>query len=126
MIIFGFLFLAIFSIAQMIFGAFFASIEAVTSVCALAIFACIAVAVFMKVQRAWGWMFIAIILMVAVEYLAPYESMIEIIVSIIVAIIGAVFVKRPILSWLRADAQRPTSQGGPKVPSWLRTVLTIV
>lgn len=121
MIIALIIFLGTFSISQVFLGAFFASAEAVASVCTLAIFACIALAVFCKMQRAWAGMFIAIIVMVAVDVLAPHEAMLEICLSAIIAVIGTVAVKRPIMQWLRRDARR----SDPRVPQWLRLILTL-
>lgn len=96
MLIFCLLFLGVFSIAAAVFGLFFSSVSAVASLGALVILGCVALAIATKNNRMWAWMFIAIIVMVAVEVLAPFESFIEIVVSAIIAGYGTFHIKRTI------------------------------
>lgn len=123
MITFFTLFWAAFSLANAFFSVVFASVEAIASVCSLLIFAFIALAIGTHNNRAWTWMFLAIIVMVAVEVLAPYSSFIQLAVSAIIALIGTVAIKRPLIHYLNLDARRPINHGGPRIPVWANTLL---
>ncbi len=118
MLIFLILFLGVFSIAVSIFGLLFASVSAVASLGALVIFGCIALAIANKNNRMWAWMFIAIIIMVAVEVLAPFESFIEIVVSAAIAGYGTYHIKRTINYYML--------RYGKNMPEALKTILRFI
>ncbi len=127
MVIFILLFLGVFSLLDPFFAALFAASGAVTSFCVLLIFAFVALALTAHNQnRWWGLMFLAVIAMVAIDILAPFEGMLVILGSAFIAFIGTVTIKTHINRFLRADAHRPITAGGPVVPQWLRGILMVI
>ncbi len=122
MIIYATLFLGLFSVLNPFISAFFASGNAIGSLCSILIFASIAVAVFLHQRWAWAAMFLSIVAMVAVDVLAPYQSMIVICFSAIIAMMGTVIIKRPINRWIRRDAL----SASPLIPQWLRGILRVL
>lgn len=123
MITFIILFWAAFSLANAFCAVIFGSVEAIASICSLLIFAFIALAIGTRNNRAWTWMFLAIIVMVAVEVLAPYSSFIQLAISGVIALIGTITIKRPLIHYLNLDARRPINHGGPRIPVWANTLL---
>lgn len=107
MLIFLLLFGGVFSIAVGVFGLLFASVSAVASLGALVVLGCIALAITMKNNRLWGYMFVAIIVIVAVEVLAPFESFIEIVVSAAIAGYGTFHIKRTINHYVTRAKSMP-------------------
>lgn len=126
MLIFVIIFLGVFQLAVSIFSTIFASIEAIETICAVLIFVSIAVAIFMKKNSAWAWMFIAVVAMASIKMLAPFESAIEIILSGIIATFATYQIKRPILAYLNRDLRRSVAVGGPRLPVWAHTLLRFI
>lgn len=126
MLIFAIIFFGVLSFATSILGALFASMDAVISICALLIFASIALALGTKSNRAWTWMFLAVIAMVAIEVLAPFANFISVVISVAIAAYGTYQIKRTVLSYLERDLIRPSSVGGPRLPLWAHTVLRLI
>ena len=126
MLIFAIIFFGVLSFATAILGALFASMDAIISICALLIFAFIALAIGAKNNRAWTWMFLAVIAMVAVETLAPFAKFISTAISVAIALYGTYQIKRPILAYLERDLRRPISVGGPRIPTWAHTILIFI
>lgn len=118
MLVFLIIFFGVSSFATAILGALFASTEAITYVCALLIFAFIALAIGSKNNRAWTWMFLTVIVMVAVEVLAPFAKFIVGFISAIIAGYGTYQIKKPILQYLKNPSSRRLG--------WVRTVLIFI
>lgn len=103
-----------------------ASAHAIYSMCALLIFGFVAIALGTHNNRAWSWMFLAVLVMVGVETLAPYSNAVSNILAALVAVIATVSIKRPMLAYIRRDRVRPVNLGGPRLAPWMRIVLTIL
>ena len=67
-----------------------ASTQALLSMGALLVLACVAIAIGMKNNRAWSWMFIGIIAMVAIETLVPHAAVVVKVLAAVVAGIATV------------------------------------
>lgn len=119
MLVFLIIFLGVSTLATSVLGALFASTEAITSVCALLIFAFIALAIGTKSNRAWTGMFLAVVAMVAIEVLAPFAQFISIVISVAVAVYGTYHIKRPISRYLRQPCSR-------SLPGWARIALRFI
>jgi len=117
MLIFVVLFLMAFRPITSVFGAVFGSTDAIQTICALLIFAFIALAIGVKWRPGWACMFISIVVMVAVEMLAPYESAVEIIVTAALALIVTIQVKSAINDLVRR------AKG---FPCWARRLIAII
>lgn len=117
MLIFVLLFLMVFRITTPVFGAVFGSILAIEAICALLIFAFIALAIGAKWRPGWVCMVLSIIVMVAVRELAPYESAVEILVSAIAALAATVYTKRTMNPYIRRWKS---------LPCWVRRILIVI
>lgn len=126
MVIFVVLFRESFKVLDLLLGALFVSSEGFLSLMALLTFAFVALAIAGHQRWAWTGAILSIILAAAIEVLAPHESMLVVLGAIAVAVIVTVMIKRPMLRYLRRDAARPASAGGPRIPNWMRIVLTLI
>lgn len=126
MLIFIASFWAAIAVISGIVGFIIASSQALMSFAALLVLGCVAIAIGMKNNRAWSWMFIGIIAMVAIETLAPHAAAVIKILAAIVAGIATISIKRPMLRYIRRDSMRPENVGGPRLHPVMRTILTLI
>lgn len=126
MLIFIASFWAAIAVISGIVGFIIASSQALMSFAALLVLGCVAIAIGMKNNRAWSWMFIGIIAMVAIETLAPHAAAVIKILAAIVAGIATVSIKRPMLRYIRRDSMRPAHAGGPRLHPAMRVILTLI
>lgn len=117
MLIFVLFFLMAFQPVTSAFGAVFGSVSAIQTICTLLIFAFIALAVGAKWNLGWVCIFLTIVVMVAVEMLAPYESAVEIITTAFLALIITIQLKI-VLNDLARRSQ--------KIPDWVRRLVAII
>lgn len=103
-----------------------ASTQALLSLGALLVLACVAIAIGMKNNRAWSWMFIGILVMVGIEILVPHAAVVVKVLAAVVAGIATVSIKRPMLRYIRRDSMRPANVGGPRLTPVVRTILTFI
>lgn len=103
-----------------------ASTQALLSMGALLVLACVAIAIGMKNNRAWSWMFIGILVMVGIEILVPHAAVVVKVLAAVVAGIATVSIKRPMLRYIRTDSMRPANVGGPRLTPVVRTILTFI
>ena len=103
-----------------------ASTQALLSLGALLVLACVAIAIGMKNNRAWSWMFIGILVMVGIEILVPHAAVVVKVLAAVVAGIATVSIKRPMLRYIRTDSMRPANVGGPRLTPVVRTILTFI
>ena len=103
-----------------------ASTQALLSLGALLVLACVAIAIGMKNNRAWSWMFIGILVMVGIEILVPHAAVVVKVLAAVVAGIATVSIKRPMLRYIRRDSMRPDHLGGPRLTPVVRTILTFI
>lgn len=103
-----------------------ASTQALLSMGALLVLACVAIAIGMRNNRAWSWMFIGIIAMVAIETLAPHAAAVIKILAAVVAGIATISIKRPMIRYIRRDSMRPAHAGGPRLHPAMRVILTLI
>lgn len=120
MVTFLILFFSALALATKFFSAVFASQQMIFALCSLLIFGFIALALFTKKSWAWLGMFIAILIMVAVEQLAPYENSLRILASLLVAVIATCSIKRPLWKLVKQDQSRT---GGPQLKPWMHIAL---
>lgn len=126
MLIFIASFWAAIAVISGIVGFIIASSQALMSFAALLVLGCVAIAIGMKNNRAWSWMFIGIIAMVAIETLAPHAAAVIKILAAIVAGIATISIKRPMLRYIRRDSVRPAHAGGPRLHPAMRVILTLI
>ena len=126
MLIFIASFFAAIAVISGIVSFIIASTQALLSMGALLVLACVAIAIGMKNNRAWSWMLIGIIAMVAIETLAPHAAAVIKILAAILAGITTVSIKRPMLRYIRRDRMRPANVGGPRLHPVMRTILTLI
>lgn len=126
MLIFIASFWAAIAVISGIVGFIIASSQALMSFAALLVLGCVAIAIGMKNNRAWSWMFIGIIAMVAIETLAPHAAAVIKILAAIVAGIATISIKRPMLRYIRRDSMRPAHAGGPRLHPAMRVILTLI
>ena len=126
MLIFIVMFFSAIAVITGIVGFIIASSQALMSFAALLVLGCVAIAIGMKNNRAWSWMFIGIIAMVAIETLAPHAAAVIKILAAVVAGIATVSIKRPMLRYIRRDSMRPANVGGPRLTPVVRTILTFI
>ena len=126
MLIFIASFWAAIAVISGIVGFIIASSQALMSFAALLVLGCVAIAIGMKNNRAWSWMFIGIIAMVAIETLAPHAAAVIKILAAIVAGIATVSIKRPMLRYIRRDSMRPAHAGGTRLHPAMRVILTLI
>lgn len=119
MLIFVSIYRGILGFISSILDGLFYSISSVEFICCAAIFLCIAVAVFMKINSAWGWMFIAVITMVVIEAAVPHKNFIQNLLALVIAGYGTYQIKKPILKYLKKPSSR-------SLPGWARTVLRFI
>lgn len=117
MLIFVCFFLMVFRPIASVFGAVFGSTDAIQTMCVLLIFAFIALAIGVKWKLGWVCMFISIVVMTAVEVLAPYESAVEIVVTAALALIITIQVKSAINDLVRRAKC---------FPCWARRLIAII
>lgn len=126
MLIFIVMFFSAIAVITGIVSFIIASTQALLSMGALLVLACVAIAIGMKNNRAWSWMFIGIIAMVAIETLAPHAAAVIKILAAVVAGIATISIKRPMLRYIRRDSMRPANVGGPRLTPVVRTILTFI
>lgn len=126
MLIFIASFWAAIAVISGIVGFIIASSQALMSFAALLVLGCVAIAIGMKNNRAWSWMLIGIIAMVAIETLAPHAAAVIKILAAIVAGIATISIKRPMLRYIRRDSMRPAHAGGPRLHPAMRVILTLI
>lgn len=126
MLIFIVMFFSAIAVITGIVGFIIASSQALMSFAALLVLGCVAIAIGMKNNRAWSWMFIGIIAMVAIETLAPHAAAVIKILAAVVAGIATISIKRPMLRYIRRDSMRPENLGGPRLTPVVRTILTFI
>lgn len=126
MLIFIVMFFSAIAVITGIVGFIIASSQALMSFAALLVLGCVAIAIGMKNNRAWSWMFIGIIAMVAIETLAPHAAAVIKILAAVVAGIATISIKRPMLRYIRTDSMRPANVGGPRLTPVVRTILTFI
>lgn len=119
MLIFVSIYSGILGIISAILDGLFSSINSIEFICCAAIFLCIAVAVFMKINSAWGWMFIAVITMVVIEAAVPHRNFIQNLLALVIAGYGTYQIKKPMWKYLKKTASF-------KLPGWARTVLRFI
>lgn len=126
MLIFIGFFLATIAVISGIVSFIIASTQALLSMGALLVLACVAIAIGMRNNRAWSWMFIGIIAMVAIETLAPHAAAVIKILAVVVAGIATISIKRPMIRYIRRDSMRPAHAGGPRLHPAMRVILTLI
>lgn len=126
MLIFIVMFFSAIAVITGIVGFIIASSQALMSFAALLVLGCVAIAIGMKNNRAWSWMFIGIIAMVAIETLAPHAAAVIKILAAVVAGIATISIKRPMLRYIRRDSMRPAHAGGPRLHPAMRVILTLI
>lgn len=126
MLIFIVMFFSAIAVITGIVGFIIASSQALMSFAALLVLGCVAIAIGMKNNRAWSWMFIGIIAMVAIETLAPHAAAVIKILAAVVAGIATISIKRPMLRYIRRDSMRPENVGGPRLTPVVRMILTFI
>lgn len=126
MLIFVLMFFSAIAVLTGVVGFIVASTQAIFSLCALLVFAFIALAIGTKNAHMWSWMFIAIIVMVGVETLAPHSVAVVKILAAAIAIVATIYIKRPIIRYVRMDSSRPANAGGPRLHPVMRVVLTLI
>lgn len=126
MLIFIASFWAAIAVISGIVGFIIASTQALLSMGALLVLACVAIAIGMKNNRAWSWMFIGIIAMVGIEILVPHAAVVVKVLAAVVAGIATVSIKRPMLRYIRRDSMRPANLGGPRLHPVMRTILMLI
>ncbi|MBP3463470.1 MAG: hypothetical protein ACI4VN_05095 [Clostridia bacterium] len=125
MVIAIFAFLGCYYILANLFGALFLAAEGFISLMVLGCLAFGALALFGGSRSRWAWMpcFLCLLGSVAIEVLAPYEAMIEILGAIALAVVITVLIKRPMLQYVRRDAART---GGPRLRTWQQVLIRIL
>lgn len=126
MLIFIASFWAAIAVISGIVGFIIASSQALMSFAALLVLGCVAIAIGMKNNRAWSWMFIGIIAMVAIETLAPHATVVVKVLAAAIAGIATISIKRPMLRYIRRDSMRPAHAGGPRLHPAMRVILTLI
>lgn len=98
----------------------FANSEAMYSILAVGIFAAIALWFIPKTKGyALGIVGVLIVAYVAVEVLAPYASVLTIVIAAVASVVVLVQVKRPMLQYLHRG-------NGRNLPTWARVCLTLL
>lgn len=122
MVIFGILFVATSFVTTSLLTTVFTNTVAINTILALVLFMGLGL-MFVQQTKRWAWtIFVgAIILMVAVQTLAPYQEILTNVVATIIAVIGLVNVKRPMLRFVRNNekSQNP-------LPTWTRWILRLI
>lgn len=126
MLIFIASFWAAIAVISGIVGFIIASSQALMSFAALLVLGCVAIAIGMKNNRAWSWMFIGIIAMVAIETLAPHATVVVKVLAAAIAGIATISIKQPMLRYIRRDSMRPAHAGGPRLHPAMRVILTLI
>ena len=126
MLIFIVMFFSAIAVITGIVGFIIASSQALRSFAALLVLGCVAIAIGMKNNRAWSWMFIGILVMVGIEILVPHAAVVVKVLAAVVAGIATVSIKRPMLRYIRRDSMRPANVGGPRLTPVVRTILTFI
>ena len=126
MLIFIASFWAAIAVISGIVGFIIASSQALMSFAALLVLGCVAIAIGMKNNRAWSWMFIGIIAMVAIETLAPHATVVVKVMAAAIDGIDTISIKRPMLRYIRRDSMRPAHAGGPRLHPAMRVILTLI
>lgn len=126
MLIFIASFFAAIAVISGIVSFIIASTQALLSMGALLVLACVAIAIGMKNNRAWSWMFIGILVMVGIEILVPHAAVVVKVLAAVVAGIATVSIKRPMLRYIRRDSMRPAHAGGPRLHPAMRVILTLI
>lgn len=114
------LFFSALALFSSIFGAFFASSQAIYAVCVLGIFGSIALGIVTKKGIFWAVMFICCLIMVAVEQLAPYQGALSYLFALTFSLIVTVVIKQHLWRMVRNDQNRT---GGPRMRPWMHIVL---
>lgn len=122
MIIFGLTFVGTVSFASGFIAGIFASAAALSKFCALLVFAFVALAIGTRSRLAWTAMFLVVLVMVALDVLAPYSAVIAKVLAFIVACVVTYFIKNPILRYVRHDQR----SDNPRLSPIIRTVLRII
>ena len=126
MLLFFVLFMEAFRLLDQFLGAVFLSSSELISLMVLILFGFGALAIFAHQRWAWAAAIISLLVIVGLETMSPHKSMLVILGSIAVAGAITAIIKRYIMDFLRRDARRSVSVGGPRVPRWLRLVLTLI
>ena len=96
----------------------FANTAAITHILAIMIFVTLAMMLIHETRRfAIPAMFLVVVLMVALEVLAPYATVMTNVIAGILSITGLVYVKRPMLRYVRRN---------PDLPAWAAWTLRII
>ena len=126
MLIFIVMFFSAIAVITGIVGFIIASSQALMSFAALLVLGCVAIAIGMRNNRAWSWMFIGILVMVGIEILVPHAAVVVKVLAAVVAGIATVSIKRPMLRYIRTDSMRPPHAGGPRLHPAMRVILTLI
>ena len=122
MIIFALSFIGTVSLVSSFVASIFASAAALSKFCALLVFAFVALAIGTRNRLAWTAMFLVVLIMVALDVLAPYSAVIAKVLAFVIACVATYFIKNPILRYVRNDQR----SNNPRLSPFLRTVLRII
>ena len=118
-----FIFIIVFSLANVfignIFGFVFTNTSAIYNMLALAIFACIALTFIREARRiAWVGVILSIILYASVQVIAPHAVETAMMLSFIATLPVTIFAKRRMLHMIRRNRAI--------LPRWARVILTVL
>ena len=121
------IFIVLFMVASYVTTSFlvtvFANTAAIYSILSIVLFGGIGLMFLKEARRIGTTIFLAaVLLMVAVQGLAPYKDILIKCVAAILAIVGLVLLKRPMLRFVRNDER---SQN-PFLPVWARWVMRLI
>ena len=122
MIIFALSFIGTVSLVSSFVASIFASAVALSQFCALLVFAFVALAIGTRSRLAWTAMFLVVLVMVALDVLAPYSAVIAKVLAFVIACVATYFIKNPILRYVRNDQR----SNNPRLSPIIRTVLRII
>lgn len=122
MIIFALSFIGTVSLVSSFVASIFASAAALSKFCALLVFAFVALAIGTRSRLAWTAMFLVVLVMVALDVLAPYSAVIAKVLAFVIACVATYFIKNPILRYVRNDQR----SNNPRLSPIIRTVLWII
>ena len=122
MIIFALTFVGTVSFASGFIAGIFASAAALSKFCALLVFAFVALAIGTRSRLAWTAMFLVVLVMVALDVLAPYSAVIAKVLAFVIACVATYFIKNPILRYVRNDQR----SNNPRLSPVIRTILRII
>lgn len=122
MIIFALSFIGTVSLVSSFVASIFASAAALSKFCALLVFAFVALAIGTRSRLAWTAMFLVVLIMVALDVLAPYSAVIAKVLAFVIACVATYFIKNPILRYVRNDQR----SNNPRLSPVIRTVLRII